>query len=590
MDKNTLIAVVLSVVVITGGFIVQNIFFPPEYSTIANGGKAQEAPVTQAVPGQTNQIPAPVTSGSVASPSVAQPAAPAVNGTVIPTPDTAVSVEKVVIETDLFSASFTTKGAILTSLLLKQHRDGNSFVDLVKHSSPDAGAFGFAFGGPDAKTVDTLFHVRRPNAGVVEFYRDFQIAGFENSAFRLTKRFIFKPGEYMFQSDVVLENSVNQYLPLNFNGLSYTLEFGPQIGPGFTKLDPQYDYRKFITLSDGKREEIAHSKQEIKAYEKKTSWVGIIGKYFTVIAVPVFSEYKVNLSTLPVAGDNETATILISKPVIKSAQNTDSYRFYAGPKTSTFLERYNDSGKNAFGVQGVNLDQAIDSNVFLGWLEWILKELLRIFFFIVPNWGIAIILVTFLVKIVTWPLTHKSIQSTSRMQQLAPKLEELKKKHSGNPQKLNQETAELYKKEGINPLSGCLPMLLQIPIFFAMYGLFSNHFDLRGAAFIPGWISDLSAPESIFRLPYELPLVGWSDIRLLPILFVFTQILSSKVTQTPSSGSNAQMKMFIYLMPIVFFFILYNVPSGLLVYWIVMNVLSAAQQLYINNSMKKKKA
>jgi YidC/Oxa1 family membrane protein insertase len=175
------------------------------------------------------------------------------------------------------------------------------------------------------------------------------------------------------------------------------------------------------------------------------------------------------------------------------------------------------------------------------------------------------------------------------MQKLAPMLEELKKKYAGNPQKLNQETADLYKREGVNPMSGCLPMLLQIPIFFAMYGLFSNHFDLRGAAFIPGWIGDLSAPESIWSFaPHRLPLVDWTDLRLLPILFVGTQVASSMVTQTPSSASGAQMKIMLYGMPIVFFFILYNVPSGLLVYWIVMNVLTAVQQWYINGNMKKK--
>jgi YidC/Oxa1 family membrane protein insertase len=173
------------------------------------------------------------------------------------------------------------------------------------------------------------------------------------------------------------------------------------------------------------------------------------------------------------------------------------------------------------------------------------------------------------------------------MQSLGPKLEELKKKYKDNPAKMNQEMASIYKREGINPMSGCLPMLLQIPIFLALYGLFNNHFDLRGAAFF-GWINDLSAPDSIWNFaPATVPFLGWNDVRLLPILFVATQLISSKMMQTPATVSNTQMKMMTYGIPVVFFFVLYDVPSGLLVYWIVQNVLSVVQQFVINKKRRR---
>ena len=216
-------------------------------------------------------------------------------------------------------------------------------------------------------------------------------------------------------------------------------------------------------------------------------------------------------------------------------------------ESRSILSGITTSRTNAFGVQDMRLEESVDSSLFLGWLETILKFLLRVFYAIIPNWGVAIILVTILVKVLMFPLTHKSFQSTSRMQSLAPKMEELKKKYKDNPTKLNQEMAAMYKKDGINPMSGCLPLLLQIPIFFAMYGLFSNHFDLRGAAFMPPWITDLSAPESIWNFaPVKIPFLGWSDLRLLPILFVATQLVSGKFTQTPGAVSNAQMKMMTY--------------------------------------------
>ena len=135
-------------------------------------------------------------------------------------------------------------------------------------------------------------------------------------------------------------------------------------------------------------------------------------------------------------------------------------------------------------------------------------------------------------------------------------------------------------------------MLLQIPIFIAMYNLFNNHFDLRGAMFIPGWIPDLSLPELIWQFPdgFRLPLLGWTALRLLPFIYVGSQLLYGKVTQTPDQQSNAQMKMMLYVMPIVFFFILYDVPSGLLIYWIFSNLLTMVQQMAINKYLAPRRA
>jgi YidC/Oxa1 family membrane protein insertase len=198
----------------------------------------------------------------------------------------------------------------------------------------------------------------------------------------------------------------------------------------------------------------------------------------------------------------------------------------------------------------------------------------------VRNWGIAIILLTLFVKIVFFPLTKKSSMATLRMQAVAPKIKELQAKYKDNRQKLNMEMAELYKKEGYNPLSGCLPMLLQIPIFFAMYQLFNTHFDLRNAMFIPGWIPDLSKPEG-WEIAFNIPLLG-SHLRLLPFIYVGSQLIYGKVTQVPNQQSTTQMKFMLYVMPILFFFILYNVPSGLLLYWIFSNVLTLVQQIIIN--------
>jgi YidC/Oxa1 family membrane protein insertase len=153
--------------------------------------------------------------------------------------------------------------------------------------------------------------------------------------------------------------------------------------------------------------------------------------------------------------------------------------------------------------------------------------------------------------------------------------------------------AAMYKKEGVSPLGGCLPMLLQFPILIAFYSLLNTHFALRGAVFIPGWINDLSVPEAVVTFnPISVPLLGeFGAIRALPFIMLVTTFLSSKLMQTPGTdASGRNMKMMTYMMPIMFFFILYNMPSGLLLYWTMQNIFTVAQQWYINHRRQKKNA
>jgi YidC/Oxa1 family membrane protein insertase len=256
------------------------------------------------------------------------------------------------------------------------------------------------------------------------------------------------------------------------------------------------------------------------------------------------------------------------------------------------LSLYNDSAKNQFQISGLHADEVVTSSALIGWLATLLKYVLDFFYLLIPNYGIAIILLTILTKVVFLPLTFRSSESMAKMAALNPKMTEIRTRLKGKPEKMNQEIAELYKREKVNPLSGCLPLLLQMPVFFALYNLLNSHFELRGALFIPGWIPDLSSPESVWSFPFTIPLVNWTALRLLPLLMVASQLLSSKFTQ-PSSApqqGGAQAKLFMYVLPIVFLFILYDMPSGLVLYWTVQNILSTAQQVYINWLRKKKDA
>jgi YidC/Oxa1 family membrane protein insertase len=585
MEKRTILAVVLSIITITGFYFIQYKFFPPK-------PVVTRPPVetTQPAVAESGAVPFPVDAVTPVQAAGAAPDAVAVQNEAFPETE-----QITTIETPLLLVELTNAGGDIVSFKLKEHGDGDDYVDMILSGGREAHAFTIAFGNKGAKPVNAFFNRRFISDTVVEYYRDFSISG---GVFRLTKRYTFKPDEYMFQLEVTLDGGYSvpalSFASAGETPAAYTLAFGPQIGPRFDKLDGNYDYRRYITFVNGKQKQEKVTASQDAVVSNRVSWAAISGKYFAFIFVPDAANYDLVFSSRPAEPGIETASrLFIVRPPLSASRSTDTFRFYLGPKTSKALAIY-DTGANGFGYTGLRLEQAANAGGFWGILnplEALLKWLLNIFYRLIPNYGVAIILVTLLVKVLLFPLTKKSSEGTLRMQAMAPKIKEIQEKYKDNPQKLNAELGALYKKENYNPLSGCLPMLIQLPIFLAMYNLFNNHFELRGAMFIPGWIPDLSVPETVWNFgPFKIPILGWSDLRLLPFIYVGSQLLYGKVTQTPDQAGSAQMKMMLYIMPIMFFFILYNVPSGLLVYWIMSNILTMGQQLAINRLMAGKRA
>jgi YidC/Oxa1 family membrane protein insertase len=598
MEKRTLLAVVLSISVMLVFYFIQGLIYPPPGSYPE---ESWESPVSTAPASPEGTPPvAPVTAGETGrSPvpgaeSAIRILSPGEAGTEAPS----LREERVTVEGARFRAVLTNAGGDLVSWILKEHSEADGYLEMILSGENEARAFSLAFGNLDTKPVSDLFNVRRVSEYTVEFYRDFTLAqsGSAEGRFRLTKRYNFNPDEYMFELVIILDGGYDVSgfsFPGNPGGTNaaYTLAFGPQIGPRFEKLAQRYEYRNYFTFTGSKRkQERVNDNGPTILNNSQAAWAAIAGKYFTLAAIPLLSQYDLAFSSRAEPGLSLASRLFITRPALNVSRTEDKYRFYLGPKTQDALMVYN-NGANAFRLQDMQLIEIADTKGFLSPLEKLLKVLLTFFNSIVHNYGVAIILLTLLVKALLFPLTKKGSEATLRMQALAPRIKEIQEKHKDNPQKMNVEMAEFYKKEGYNPLSGCLPMLLQIPIFFAMYNLFNNHFDLRGAMFIPGWKPDLSLPESVFHFEnFQLPFLGWTDLRLLPFIYVGSQLLYGKVTQTPDQQSNTQMKMMLYVMPIVFFFILYDVPSGLLLYWIMSNVLTMVQQLTINKYLAKRRA
>jgi YidC/Oxa1 family membrane protein insertase len=203
---------------------------------------------------------------------------------------------------------------------------------------------------------------------------------------------------------------------------------------------------------------------------------------------------------------------------------------------------------------------------FWGVISVVLLKSMKFFYKLIPNYGVAIIIITILIKVLFWPIQAKSIKSMKAMQKFQPLMTKLREKYKEDPQRLNAEMMKLYKEHKINPFAGCLPMVVQIPVFFALYSMLRCAIELRGASFL--WIHDLSAPDTLFH-------VAGFPINLLPLLMTAASIWQMKIT--PQTGDQQQQKMMMF-MPLMMLFFFYSTSSGLVLYWTVQQFLSIAQQ------------
>ncbi|MCF7800683.1 MAG: membrane protein insertase YidC [Candidatus Marinimicrobia bacterium] len=296
-----------------------------------------------------------------------------------------------------------------------------------------------------------------------------------------------------------------------------------------------------------------------------TAWTGIRSKYFAALMVPGEPAYEIHQNRYLTPGEDggkKTFNWDMRQKLDRNrTEQSFDYRVYLGPLDYSALKKYD-----------LHFEEMMD----WGWFGIIGKGALWLFkklYSVIPNYGIVLIIFGILVKILLWPLTKTSFQSSRNMQSLQPAVAELKEKYKGDPKRLNAETMKLYKESGANPMGGCLPMLIQFPILIAMFNLFRSTIQLRDAAFkgLEFWIPDLSLPDTIAH-------VGGIPINILPIVMAVTMFLQQKLMSPAGGATNSQMKSMSYVMTFVFFFIFYNFPSGLNIYYALFNILSILQQ------------
>ena len=446
-----------------------------------------------------------------------------------------------------FSLLYDEKGIPRTAQLMK----------LVENKKPDNYLLQTSFGGSDTTyPAHALFTVNTDGLALDDINQQGEItfSWTSEEGVDLIKTFTFSNDSYYIDYDFTVEN--NSSTPLDIR---------PSVKwPSTVKQEPSKKSGGLFGARDGEIQQFIYlisdtvNRQELKditenkVFSGDIKWAGFEEKYF-ISSLILHEEQDLTLQLVqPQNGEVSFQLLFPMTNISLDTHKTFSSSIYLGPKDLGQLEK----GEGELG-------RAID----FGFFDPVAKPMLfilNLFYSFIPNYGLAIIFLSIAIKVIFWPLTHKSQKSMKEMQKIQPKIAELKEKYKDNKDELNRKTMEFYKTNKVNPLGGCLPILIQIPVFFALYRVLLNSIELRHASFISFWINDLAAKDPTY---------------VSPLLMGASMFLQQKMT--PTVGDPAQAKIML-VMPIMFTFMFLSFPSGLVIYWLISNVLSIVQQYYIN--------
>lgn len=383
---------------------------------------------------------------------------------------------------------------------------------------------------------------------------------------RIVQKYIFYHDRYSVDLVIRFEN-LRDYIDNSW----YSLKWENGLKATEENLVDDYSYAIAYAYQNGELEklDVSDEPEEVFPPGSSTSWTGIRTKYFLAAIIPHQREnLTVSLFGEPgkigeVTTKTYTTKLGVPFPPSRSGVSQDTFTVYMGPMDISMLSPY--------GVDLENLVMNKDwyEGIFRPISRWIVLPSFKFLRNFIPNYGLVIIIFSILIKLLLHPLTKKSYESMSQMQELQPLMTELKEKYKNDPQRMQRETMKLYKERGVNPLGGCLPMLLQMPLLFALFIVFRSTIQLRGEPFAL-WIHDLSRPDML-PLGFSLPVIG-DHLSVLPFLMGLTMIWQSKMTMT-----DPKQKALVYFMPVFLIFVFYSLPSGLNLYYAVFNLLSMVQ-------------
>jgi YidC/Oxa1 family membrane protein insertase len=543
MEKRIFIAVVISIAFLWLWAAVAPKVFPNLVKPKASVTTPKPANTTKTANTITTSTTTAVSAPIAAQGTAAPPAAPI-------KPTSAESVAFTSIDTPEYVARFSNRGAVLVSFQLKNYKtkDGGP-VELVKSRDLSRTDFPFSIEARDPALATrlnaALYSLDKKRGEHGETILEYRYAGADGIAATKTFRFT---GEYLFNFSVAVAPPI---------------PYRVSIGPGIRTLEPDEKDSQFTITGNG----VAQINDDLKTIRREksgnlTTWdsaqfVGVEDNYFLAVLRPEKAGGALLRAIDFGTGKDKRREIYAG--LNAAPDGVVSGAAFFGPKETTLLDRYGFERTLQYGTFG------IIARFFLIVLKWINKY--------THNYGWAIVVLTILIKVVLYPLQHKWMMSMKKLQKVQPKMEAIKaryRKHKTDPeqrQKMNADMMKLYQQEGINPAGGCLPMLIQFPIFVGFYNLLSHAIELRGAPYIL-WIHDLSGKDPTYVLPI-----------LMTVAMFVQQII------TPTTADPAQRRMFL-IMPIVFGWIFKEFPSGLVLYWLVQNILTIVQQMIMNRYWK----
>ncbi|MFQ5666785.1 MAG: membrane protein insertase YidC [Candidatus Binatia bacterium] len=549
MERRALIAVVISLFILV---LYQEVVLRYLYPHPAREQAAREAAPLQPPP--------PPAAGRIEKP--APPVVPPLRVAAAPRPRPAPEGRHVTVETDLFTAVFTSSGARLESFRLKKYR---TTVDprspLQETVVPGEGGelpFGVELRGTATRTdAGAPYTVSRESlqlqgdeTGSIDFR-------WETEQGTVRKRFTFRGDRYEFVADISARNVPRDYKELGISWFKGT--------PARPKGSADVIFDRTVFLEGHKLKEDHFDKlADGKILTGDIRWAGYAGRYFLAAMIPAQAEnYRLWLKLRDHTVEEKILFPITSQAVERHLD------VYIGPKVFDALD----------GV-GHGLSRAVN----LGWFGFIalpLLHALNILYALTRNYGIAIILLTAVIKVIFLPLTQRSFRSMQAMQKLQPQMAKIRERFKDNSEQMNKEIMELYRRHKVNPLGGCLPMVLQVPVFIGLYEGLLNSVELRHAPFYL-WINDLSAPDRLGSL--QLPFVQHPGIPVLTLLMGVSMFVQQWMT--PTAGDPTQQRVMM-IMPLLFTFMFVNFPSGLALYWLVNNLLTIAQQYYMNRTTSR---
>ena len=527
-----------------GIFFLWSLYFPPAVP------KAPLEDVKEQAQGQT------ATEGLAPPPPIDEPKPPVVESV------SSLAARRITVESPLYRMVLSERGGAVVSMVLKAYREEQDFnAPLKELIDPDTVGGSVVtdlsgFGGQGLEQAAFRCDLEAESLVVRDSVATIKFSHQTPSGLVIEKSFTFDPHTYLVNVDVTLYNRGQS---------SYQGSLAMALRNRRDEPAAMMGFEGPSGLIDDELQQVKIKKiEEQNKLDGEVRWVAIEDRYFISSLIP-----KTPLNGSMALGHKnkiiKNQAVTATNTIAPGQRQSFGYYLFMGPKSLSLLKKYK-----------LGIERAIN----FGWFDFLAKPCLWFMNFIygfIPNYGVAIIILTLVTRALFWPLAKKSYQSMGAMRKLQPLMQEIREKYQGDKARINQETMTLYRTYKVNPLGGCLPMLIQLPVFFALYRMLYSAIELRHAHFL-GWITDLSAPDRLFSFGFGIPFMEPPyGIPVLTLLMGGSMLLQQKMSPPPGDPTQARLMMF---MPLIFTFIFINFSSGLVLYWFVGNIFSIAQQYY----------